>query len=319
MDTIRMIADDQVRRSLNMTDAITAVEQVLRELSDGQAENFSRTSVSTGRGTFRFMGAFSRGLCLAGVLQGFWSSGYLGDKESAKASGLLSIYDTERGELRAILRTQSLNEMRVGAVTAIAVKHLSNPRPETVGLLGSGSQAKTQILAVCEVRKPERILVHSREKANREKFCEEMAGRVAAIVEPVSSLEPIIAESDIILEATDTNDAIIDTGALKDGCYISSIKTGRHGSRQIGDETIRRADLFVIDYREQAMVDGAGDVVVPIARGLLRWGDIVELGDIVTNRVPGRSKPSDVIVFKSCGMALNDLALARLVLDRTPT
>ena len=247
-----------------MKDAIAAIENVLSELSSGKAKNMPRIAIETELGVFRSMSAYSPGLKLAGVNQGFWSSGFKGPKDKAKESGIISLYDSETAELCAIIRAPAFNEMRVGAITAAGVKHLANEGASSVGLIGSSSQARTQLLAVSAVRAIDEVRVYSREQSNRERFCKEMAGIVSAKLKPVSSAKEAVTGSEIVLEATDADEATFDGRCLVEGAYVSSTKTGRHGTRQIDDETIRRAALFVIDFREQALVDGAGDVLEPV-------------------------------------------------------
>ncbi|MHB2035993.1 MAG: ornithine cyclodeaminase family protein [Nitrososphaerales archaeon] len=316
---IRFITDEDVISVLHLPDAISAIENVLSELSHGKAKNMPRIAIETELGVFRSMSAYSPGLRLAGVNQGFWSSGFKGPKDKAKESGLISLYDSETAELSAIVRAPAFNEMRVGALTAVGVKHLANKGATSVGLIGSSSLARNQLLAVSAVRSIDEVRVYSREQSNRERFCKDMAGMVSAKLTPVGSAKEAIMGSEIILEATDADTATFDGSYLVEGAYVSSTKTGRHGTRQIDDETIRRASLFVIDFREQALIDGAGDVLEPVTRGLLDWKNVVELGDVIAKKVPGRVRASDVVVFKSCGMAINDLALARLLLDKLPT
>jgi len=316
--TPAIITDKTAKSVLRMQEAIPAVEAVLAELSAGQAKNMIRIGMETEMGIFRFMAAYSPSLKLAGVNQGFWSSGFKGDKAKAKSSGILSLYDTSKAELRAVVMAPSFNEIRVGAITGVAAKHLSNPAAKKVGLIGSSNQARTQLLGLSEVRAIEEVKVYSRNQRNRERFCKEMSKEVEAKLSPVESATEATRDAEIVLEATDADEPVIDGRNLSEGCYVSSIKTGRHGSRQLDDETVRRANLFAIDFKEQAIADGAGDVVLPIAKGILDWNKIVELGDIISKKIPGRKKESDLVVFKSCGMAIADLAIAALLLDATP-
>lgn len=315
---VRIITDEDAASVLHLPDAISAIENVLLELSLGKAKNMPRIAIETEMGVFRSMSAYSPNLRLACVNQGFWSSGFRGPKDKAKESGIISLYDSETAELCAIIRAPAFNEIRVGAITAVGVKHLANKGATSVGLIGSSSLARTQLMAVSSVRTIDEVRVYSREQSNRERFCKDMAGKVSAKLKPVTSAKEAVVGSEIILEATDADAATFDGSYLVEGAYVSSTKTGRHGTRQIDDETIKRASLFVIDFREQALIDGAGDVLEPVTRGLLDWKKIVELGDVIAKKVPGRVRASDVVVFKSCGMAISDLALARIVLDKLP-
>ncbi len=315
---MRFISDEKVRAVLTVSDAMAAVEDALREYAAGQARNMPRLTIKTRHGTFRVMSASVPGKGVVGTKQGFWASEHQGKKESAMASELISLYDLESGEILALIQSHYLNQVRTGAAGAVAAKYLSRPDSRVVGLIGAGLHARTQLLGVCAVRKIEQVRVFSRSQTSREQFCREIAGEVDSDVKPVLSSGEAILGADVVILATSSSVPVLDGRKLNEGCHVTSIRGGSGEARELDDQTIGRATVFSVDSKEQIMIDRTGDVLQPLTKGLIEWEKVSELGDIILGKARGRQSAKDITVFKSVGMAIFDISVGKLVIDRLP-
>jgi ornithine cyclodeaminase/alanine dehydrogenase-like protein (mu-crystallin family) len=312
---LRIISDEEVRSNLKINDAIEAIEQAYIEYSQGNARNLPRSTIETKEGIFRSMSACIPGMGVVGSKQGFWASEYKGKKELAMSSEIISLYDLHSGRILALINSHYINQIRTGAVGAISVKYLSNENASTVGVIGSGLHARTQILGTCAVRDVEKIKVYSRNKEKREEFCKQVSSEIGKDVIPVDSAEDAITNSQIILEATTSRTPVVNGKYISEGCHICSVSSGYLGARQLDDATISKANVVSVDSRDQVLVDGTGDILAPITAGIINWKNIVEIADIVSRKLPGRLNSRDITIFKSCGMALSDVATGKKIFD----
>ena len=312
---LRIITDEEVRLSLSIQDAVEAIEQAYVEYSQGKAKNLPRSTIESKEGFFRFMSACIPSMGVVGSKQGFWASEYRGKKESAMSSEIISLYDLHSGSLLALINSHYINQIRTGAAGAISVKHLSNEDASIVGVIGSGLHARTQILGTCAVRDVEKIKIYSRNKEKREEFCKLIGSEIGKELIPADSSEEAIKGSQIILEATTSRSPVVNGKYLSAGCHICSVSSGYLGARQLDDETIRKANLVSVDSRDQVLVDGTGDILEPVVAGITSWKNIVEIADIISRKLPGRLNERDITVFKSCGMALFDIAAGKKMLE----
>ncbi|MDG6905964.1 MAG: ornithine cyclodeaminase family protein [Nitrososphaerota archaeon] len=312
---MRIISDSEVQSRLKLEDLIQALESALIEYSRGTAKNILRELVESAKGTFRTMSALIEGEGVVGTKQGFLASEFQGSKADSMSSEITSLYDIHTGKLLALINSHYMNQLRTAAVGAISIKHLSNSSSANVGLLGSGLHAKSQLKACLAVRNIELVKVYSRSKENRESFCEKIEQDVQRTVkvQPVSTADEALSESDIVIEATTARSPVVLGKSLKEGAHVTSISGGRGRTRQIDDTTIKRASLFAVDSKDQMLKDLSGDLVEPIENGILTWDSIVEISDIISKKRAGRRSEKDITVFKTAGMALFDIAAAKCI------
>ncbi|MCL4519390.1 MAG: ornithine cyclodeaminase family protein, partial [Thaumarchaeota archaeon] len=317
MDKVQFISDEDVRAVLKIPDAIQVIEDALRDCSGEAAKVIPRFAIRTPNGTYRTMAASVPGMNVVGSKQGFFTSpDPKSDKQSVMSGELTSLYDIKSGALLALVNSHYLNEARTGASAAVGTKYLSNPDSKNLGIIGSGLQAKTQLIAHCCVRKIEKVKVYSRRKERRESFCESVRSLVNVNeIVPVSSPEEACQDSDIVVEATSSTTPVFDGKSLKQGTHVTAIGTGIRGARTLDDVSVHRASVFALGSKEQALIDGLGDVFHPIMSGFLEWSKVVEIGDVVCGKVPGRQSSKDITLFKSNGSALYDVAVGKLVYD----
>jgi len=313
---LRIITDEEVRSVLNLKDAIGCLEEALRQYSTGQARNLPRYTIESATGIYRVMSASIPRMNVVGSKQGFWVSEHRAEKIKVMSSEIISLYDFTSGEILALITSHYLNQIRTGAIGAISIKHMSNADASTLGIIGAGLHARTQLIAACLVRNIDLIKVYSRNPANREQFCRDISRELGVKIMAAATPEEAVEKSDIVIEATTSRLPVFDGTKLAEGSHVVSIASGYRGARQLDDEAIKRFSVIAVDSKEQVKVDGTGDILDPISKGIIDWSKVVELGDILTSKAPGRVDRAQITYFKSCGMALFDIAVGKMVLDR---
>jgi ornithine cyclodeaminase/alanine dehydrogenase len=181
-----------------------------------------------------------------------------------------------------------------------------------VGLFGSGKQARTQLLAVCKVRKVSRVQVYSPNEEHRRQFAAAMSKESGVEVEPVPRPEMAAEDKDIILTATTSREPVFNGHWVAEGTHINATGSNFLGKAEIDAVTVRRCESIVVDSKDQARLE-AGDFVQAMEDGSIHWADVHELGQVIVGRYTGRAHPQDVTLFKSLGIAIEDVAVAAKV------
>ncbi|HEX6818261.1 MAG TPA: ornithine cyclodeaminase family protein, partial [Ktedonobacterales bacterium] len=182
----------------------------------------------------------------------------------------------------------------------------------TLGIIGTGQQARTQLLAVAAVRPLRSILAYGRDEARREAFAQEMTQRSGVQVRPVSSAEEAVREADVVVTMTTARDPAVKGEWLRPGTHVNAAGSNWAIRREVDDATVERSAVVAVDSKEQALLE-AGDLVIAAAAGRFDWAQAVELGQIVAGQVNGRPSTDTNTLFKSLGIALEDIATAGLV------
>jgi len=211
------------------------------------------------------------------------------------------------------LEGAALTAIRTGAASGAATELLARPEAKTVAIFGSGVQARTQLEAVCTVRPIETVWVYSRNRLHAETFAAEMAGQgpIPNQVHVAKDPTQAIQEADVVCTATTSGVPVFDGRRLIAGAHVNAVGSFTPEAQEVDAETIRRARV-VVDSR-QAALEEAGDLLVPMAQGLFSKEQIhAELGEIVSGQREGRTSPRQITYFKSCGLAVQDVAAARI-------
>lgn len=224
----------------------------------------------------------------------------------------IQLIERDSGRLLAIIDSSWIGQLRTGAATGVAVKHLARPDASRVGMFGSGWQAETQLEAVCQVRDVRDITVYSRNPERLKQFCDTMSRRLDRLVRPASSPQETIAGADILITITRGAGPVFESRWLEDGQFIAAAGVNAIDRRELDTETIGRADLVVADSLETARLE-SGDLQPAIEAGLLHWENVAEFGDIVAGNRRGRTSASQIVLFESHGMALQDLYCAAAI------
>jgi len=297
------LTESDVTELLTMEMALEAVEGVFSRQASGEATNEPRRRVRTRGTTLNVMSGADR--------EWLGLKSYTVGRTGAKF--FVNLYDAGSGELAALIEADKLGQMRTGAASGVAAKYLARSDARTIGIIGTGWQAQSQLEAICAVRPIERILVHSRSGVNRERFCREMAGRLAVPeIVPVEKAEDVAAAG-ILVTITNSREPVLRGEWISPGTHICAAGGNSILRREFDDEVIKRADLLTVDSIEQARIE-AGELLSAVEKGLLTWERMVELRHIVAGHHHGRRSETDITIFKSLGLAIEDIATAALLL-----
>ena len=315
--TLPFFTAEDIRRALPMREAIEAMRAAFIAFSEGRAHIPQRLSISIPE---------QEGITL--VMPGYVPPDALGLKVVSvfprnparglpTLSALVVMLDPETGAPAALLDGAFLTAWRTGAASGLATDLLARPDAESLALIGAGAQARTQLRAVAAVRSLRRVRVYSRTLARAQALIEEMRGQegIPEDIAVAPTPEAAVAEADIVCTATNSSVPVFDGRALQPGTHINAIGSFTLEMRELDEETFRRAARVVVDSRAAVLAE-AGEVVWAIRQGILREADLVELGEIAAGRRPGRERPEEITLFKSVGLAVQDLVAAQRVWQR---
>jgi ornithine cyclodeaminase/alanine dehydrogenase-like protein (mu-crystallin family) len=301
------LTEDEVRGLLTMDTAIEAVETGFRKMALEEAFTVPRARCQTDHVMLHVLPAAAKTL------------GYIGLKAyTTSKSGTrfhVTLYDGRTGEMVSVMQADYLGQMRTGAASGVATKHLSRKDSATLGVFGSGKQARTQLLAVSKVRKLSRAVVYSRSEEKRVAFAREMTEASGVEVIPAARPEDAARGLDIICTATTAREPVLLGAWLSPGQHLNIAGSNFLAKTEIDVEVVKRANLVVIDSKDQGRLE-AGDLVAALDRHVLEWMDVAELGRVVAMRTPGRQSPEDITLFKSLGIGLEDVAVAAKVYQK---
>jgi len=297
------LTEADVSALLTMEMALESVEGVLRRQAVGEATNEPRHRVRSGGATLH-------------VLSGA-DAGWLGLKAYTVtrhgARFLVSLYDAETGELVALLEADRLGQMRTGAASGVATRLMARPEAQRVGIYGTGWQAESQLLAVCAVRPITEVRVYSRSAENRDHFCARMAPQLPGVeLLPVDRPEAVAAGAEILITITSAREPVLRGEWVEPGTHLNAAGGNSILRREFDDSVARRASLLVVDSVEQARLE-AGELIQAVEKGIFPWERVLELRQLVAGHHPGRQSSAEMTVFKSLGLAIEDVATAVVV------
>jgi ornithine cyclodeaminase len=224
--------------------------------------------------------------------------------------GVVLLFDAHHGQLLAIMDASSVTAIRTAAVSGVATDVLARPDAGDLAILGAGVQAMTHLDAMRVVRSLRRVRVWSRSSDRAARFAERAAERFGLIVERVDDPAAAVRGADIVCTVTASREPVLRGEWLAHGAHVNAVGAALSTTRELDTEAVRRARLFV-DRRESAMAE-SGDVLIPIAEGAITAGHIKgELGELLLGRVLARVSEDEVTLFKSLGLAIEDVAAAQ--------
>jgi ornithine cyclodeaminase/alanine dehydrogenase-like protein (mu-crystallin family) len=239
--------------------------------------------------------------------------GVAGLKTYAASEGgvryVVVLFSTQRAETLAVIEADRLGQLRTGAASAVAARHLARPGASSLGLLGTGWQAESQLLCMrAALSGLDRVVAYSRNEARLARFCERFGVEAGEYNRDA-------AEMDIVVTITSSKDPVLRGEWLKPGALVCAAGANRIRSRELDNAVVERAAFVCCDSKEQAKIE-AGDLVEPVERGVLDWLEVHELSEVVGGELEGRAQDDDIVLFKSLGIAPEDLAVGTLVLER---
>ncbi|MCC6316359.1 MAG: ornithine cyclodeaminase family protein [Gemmatimonadaceae bacterium] len=229
--------------------------------------------------------------------------------------GVVLYFDDRNGRLLAIIDASTVTAIRTAAVSGLATRWLSRADASELAILGSGVQAMTHLEAMRCVRDIRRVRVWSRRGENAERFARDAAARFGVVAEAVPTAERAVRDADIVCTTTAAREPVLLGEWLRPGSHVNAVGASVAAARELDTEAVVRSRLFV-DRRESTLAE-AGDFLIPRDEGAIANDHIVaELGDVVIGRVVGRRSSAEVTLFKSLGLAIEDVASARLIHER---
>jgi len=304
---VLLLTEDEVRQLLTMEMALEAVEEVLRRQALEEAQNVPRARCHADHAMLHTLSAACKRLGVLGY------KAYCTTRHGANFH--VGLYDARSGELIALIQADYLGQMRTGAASGVATHYMARSDAQHAGLYGSGKQARTQLLAVCRVRNIQRVQVFSRNEERRRRFCHEMSAECRCDVVPVARPELAAHDQDIVITATTSREPVLFGDWLAEGTHLNVIGSNYLHKAEVDAITIRRTKSIIVDSKDQARLE-AGDFVQALEEGSLRWADVHELGQVIVGRYAGRHHAQDITLFKSLGIALEDVAVAAKVYDK---
>lgn len=311
-----LLTKDDVVKVLEMPDCIDVVEKAFIELASGTAVLPLRIPITAPNGLSLYMPAYLKEL---GALACKVVTVYKDNPTKHNLPtviGKVLLQDPETGDVICIMDGGYLTAVRTGAVSGVATKYLARKDiGQTVGIFGAGVQAKMQLWAVAVTRKLNKALVYDLSDDAVKSFILEMSAKLNLEIEKIDSPDDMLAKSDIICTATSAATPIFDGSKVLPGTHINGIGSHTPNAREL-DTAIVKKSKFIADSYEACLKE-AGDIMIPIDEGALDKSHMfAELGEIVTGKKPARENKDEITLFKSNGLAIQDVATAKLVYDK---
>lgn len=295
------LTEAEVAELLTPAEAIDAVEHCFERIARGAVENLPRRRINVDDGVFAVMAATDSELRLAGLKSYTWLSG--------GTPFVVVLFDLETARLHSVIEADKLGQLRTGGASGVAAKYLAHEDARTLGVIGCGWQAESQVLCIREACPAiERVVVYCRNEKRLAAFCQQVGA------EPGETHRDA-GEQDIVVTVTTSKDPVLRGEWLQPGALICAVGANEPKARELDNAVIERASFVCCDSREQARQE-SGDLIEPVEQGLLDWLEVHELHEVVVGEVAGRGSPDDIIVFKSNGIAAWDVAAGAAVVAR---
>jgi ornithine cyclodeaminase/alanine dehydrogenase-like protein (mu-crystallin family) len=306
---ILYINESEVRSLVSMADAVACLDAAFSTWGEGDAVNMPRRRLPLPGGKqLNYMAA------TVPAADGFGYKAYFSN--AAGRSQLVMLYSISEGRLAAMIEAGTLGRLRTGAASGIATRYLAREDSEVVGVIGSGTHARTQLEAMAAVRPIKSALVYSRSAERREAYAREMSEQLGIDVAAVASGAEAVGGADIVVTATKPGmNPVLLGDWIAPGTHINAMGANAANQRELDDDLLLKSDLVVVDDIAQSMIE-ATELMALTGSGKIDWADVRELGDIVQGRAPGRSAADDITLFNSLGMAFEDIAFGRMIYER---
>ena len=296
------LSEADVRDILTMDIALKAVEDSFLQLADGSAVMHSRQRLNPAAHSYlHYMAAADS------------RDRYMGLKiYTSSPQGLrflVPLFHTESGDLLALIEADYLGQMRTGAASGFATKLMARADARTLGIIGTGLQARTQLEAIAAARKIERVYAFGRNAERRSQFAREMTERLKIPVAGVDSPEAAARTADILVTSTNATKPVVEGRWLRPGMHINAIGANFPQKRELDSVAVFRAGIIAVDSREQSKLE-AGDLIQAFAGDESKWSQVIELAEIAAGHVLGRRNADEITLFKSNGVAIEDIVTA---------
>ena len=311
-----LLNEAEVKSLLSMEDLIGAMERALVEFSARRVQQPVRTVLPVGndKAFFGVMPAYVPSLPALGTKM---VTVFAGNATRGLPTHLatISLLDPATGAIFALLDGRYITEARTAAVSAVSVRHLAKRGASRLAIIGTGVQARSHLEALARVLDLTGVRIWSRSAERRDGFVQEMQPHTRAPITAARDARDAVTDADVVVLVTASREPVVHGEWIRPGTHVCSVGACRPDQREMDTGLLRRARLFV-DSRDAALVE-AGDILLPIAEGAIAADHIAgELGEVVAGARQGRGSDQEVTIFKSLGMAVEDVAAAHLAVER---
>ncbi|MEO0387208.1 MAG: iminosuccinate reductase BhcD [Pseudomonadota bacterium] len=307
-----LITEDVCREVVGRADACRAVEAVFAAMARDDAYNFPvvREAIGHADALYGFKSGFDR----AGLTLGLKSGGYWpgnADKGLTNHQSTNVLFDPDTGQLIALVGGNYLTAVRTAASSSVSIAHLARTDAAVLGMIGAGHQAQFQLRAAAEQRAFEKVVAWNPHP--------DMLPRLAAVAEEVGlpfeavSAEAVCAEADAIITITSAFEPLLMADWIRPGTHIACMGTDTKGKQEVDPALMARARVFTDEVAQSVSI---GETQHAVAAGLIAEADITPIGAVINGTVAGRQTPEDITLFDGTGVGLQDLAVARVAMDR---
>jgi ornithine cyclodeaminase/alanine dehydrogenase-like protein (mu-crystallin family) len=286
---------------LSPADAIQAVEGSFRRLAADEVDNHPRHRQQFDGGVLAVMSAVDSGIGLGGV-------------KTYAVSGqgirfVVVLFDLRTSEVAGVIEADKLGQLRTGAASGVAARFLAQPTATTLGVLGCGWQAESQVQCIREaVPAIEHVVAYCRTEERLEEFCKRVGAEAGETHRDAGG-------QDVVVTATTSRDPVLRGEWLREGALVCAIGANDRRSRELDNVVLERAAFVCCDSRQQSRLE-SGDLIEPVEQGILDWLEVHELQEVVAGELQGRQSDDDIALFKSNGLAAWDVAIGALALER---
>lgn len=314
---ILILNHDEVDDLLSMKDCIAVMRDALTSLARGDVFQPLRTIIRPPKldGLMGLMPSFISGERTAIGLKAI--SVFPGNAAKGKDihQGVVLLLSPETGELMAMMNASAITAIRTAAVSAVATDLLTNPDAGELAIIGVGVQARSHLKAMSEVRPIKRCRVAARNIERAQAFASEMQDKFSFPIEAVNSVQEALKGSDLIVTATTSSEPVLKREWISPGAHINAVGASTPNAREIDSETMASASLYV--DRRESTINESGDYLFALQDGAITADHIrAEIGELLIGEKPGRTSPNEITLFKSLGLAVEDVAAANFLYNK---
>ena len=311
-----LLNQNDVMKVLDMAQCMEAVEKAFAELASGTAVLPLRINLFTEEGLALYMPAYLKEM---GALACKVVTSYVNNPAKHNLPtimGKVLLQDPETGDVICIMDGGYLTAVRTGAASGVATRYLAREdQGQRVGIFGAGAQARTQLWAMTIVRDIARACVYDVDDEAVRRFITEMTDKLKLDIIKATSPEQVLEEADIICTASSSPTPLFDGSKVREGTHINGVGSHTPKAREMDTAIIKRSKVIADSY--DACLREAGDIIIPIEEGAIDKSHLcAELGEVITGKKPGRADAREITLFKYNGLAIQDVAAAKLVYDK---
>ena len=285
------LTEADVQELLPMSDAIAMMRRAFEALAEGRAQNQPRRRMILGTGSVLHS--------MAGAFSNYFGTKFYSTNPRYGAHFYFMLYDAKTAQPLALMEANYLGQIRTGAASGYVTDLMADPRADSLGIIGSGFQARTQLEAIRAVRPIKTVRIWSRSEEKRRRFAEECS------VTLVDSAEQAVRGAQIVVTATNAKDPVVESNWIQPGTMINAMGSNAATRRELPADLVQRAGRIAVDSLEQAMIE-AGDLLLAD-----HWTNVVEVKDVKKN-----FNPNEITIFKSLGLGLEDVAAGAFIYER---